>query len=77
MRKLIYKISYVQQNGLDEGDIERNTWGELESESEESSEEEEEEDDGEDMEASIGKQFFNFNFPLEIFTNFILNIFIV
>lgn len=35
------------QNGLDEGDIERNTWGELESESEESSEEEEEE--GEDM----------------------------
>uniref|UniRef100_A0A1A9WXL4 PSP proline-rich domain-containing protein n=1 Tax=Glossina brevipalpis TaxID=37001 RepID=A0A1A9WXL4_9MUSC len=34
-------------NGIDEGDIERNQWGELESESEESSEEEEE--DGEDM----------------------------
>lgn len=34
-------------NGVDEGDIERNTWGELESESEESSEEEEEE--GEDL----------------------------
>ncbi|KAM7351698.1 splicing factor 3b subunit 2 [Cochliomyia hominivorax] len=34
-------------NGVDEGDIERNQWGELESESEESSEEEEEE--GEDM----------------------------
>ncbi|TMW54867.1 hypothetical protein DOY81_000100 [Sarcophaga bullata] len=34
-------------NGIDEGDIERNQWGELESESEESSEEEEEE--GEDM----------------------------
>lgn len=36
-----------QQNGIDEGDIERNQWGELESESEESSEEEEEE--GEDL----------------------------
>lgn len=35
------------QNGNDEADIERNQWGELESESEESSEEEEE--DGEDM----------------------------
>ncbi|XP_065357578.1 splicing factor 3B subunit 2 [Calliphora vicina] len=34
-------------NGVDEGDIERNQWGELESESEESSDEEEEE--GEDM----------------------------
>ncbi|XP_061397623.1 splicing factor 3B subunit 2 [Musca vetustissima] len=34
-------------NGIDEGDIERNQWGELESESEESSDEEEE--DGEDM----------------------------
>lgn len=35
------------QSGIDEGDIERNQWGELESESEESSEEEEE--DGEDL----------------------------
>lgn len=35
------------KNGVDEGDIERNQWGELESESEESSDEEEEE--GEDM----------------------------
>ncbi|XP_017116643.1 splicing factor 3B subunit 2 [Drosophila elegans] len=34
-------------NGIDEADIERNQWGELESESEESSEEEEE--DGEDL----------------------------
>ncbi|XP_004531291.1 splicing factor 3B subunit 2 isoform X3 [Ceratitis capitata] len=34
-------------SGIDEGDIERNQWGELESESEESSEEEEE--DGEDL----------------------------
>ncbi|XP_033151396.1 splicing factor 3B subunit 2 [Drosophila mauritiana] len=34
-------------NGVDEADIERNQWGELESESEESSEEEEE--DGEDL----------------------------
>ena len=35
------------QSGVDEGDIDRNVWGELESESEESSEEEEEE--GEDL----------------------------
>lgn len=35
------------QSGVDEGDIDRNMWGELESESEESSEEEEEE--GEDL----------------------------
>lgn len=35
-------------SGIDEGDIERNQWGELESESEESSEEEEEEE-GEDL----------------------------
>lgn len=35
------------QSGVEEGDIDRNMWGELESESEESSEEEE--DDGEDL----------------------------
>lgn len=36
---------------MEEGDIDRNMWGELESESEESSEEEE--DDGEDLGAPI------------------------
>lgn len=41
-----FRVLYFQ-NGVDEGDIERNTWGELESESEESSEEEE--DEGEDL----------------------------
>lgn len=38
---------FYVQGILDEGDIDRNMWGELESESEESSEEEE--DEGEDM----------------------------
>lgn len=39
------------QSGVEEGDIDRNIWGELESESEESSEEEEEE--GEDLGAGV------------------------
>lgn len=43
--KLIFIFS--EQNGIEEGDIDRVMWGELESESEESSEEEEEE--GEDL----------------------------
>lgn len=39
------------QSGVEEGDIDRNIWGELESESEESSEEEE--DEGEDLGAPV------------------------
>lgn len=43
-----WKLKYQKfQSGVDEGDIDRNMWGELESESEESSEDEE--DEGEDL----------------------------
>lgn len=44
---MIFKL----QSGVEEGDIDRNIWGELESESEESSEEEEEE--GEDLDTPL------------------------
>lgn len=44
-------LSIYLQNGVEEGDIDRNIWGELESESEESSEEEDEE--GEDLGAPV------------------------
>lgn len=47
------------QSGVDEGDIDRNIWGELESESEESSEEEEDEDEGEDIDAPLGNKKCN------------------
>lgn len=40
------------QSGVEEGDIDHNIWGELESESEESSEEEEDEDN-EDIDAPL------------------------
>lgn len=43
------------QSGVEEGDIDRNIWGELESESEESSEEEEEEED-EDVDGQNGDE---------------------
>lgn len=46
-RITVSKILHKFQSGVDEGDIDRNMWGELESESEESSDEEEEE--GEDL----------------------------
>lgn len=45
----------VAQSGVEEGDIDRNIWGELESESEESSEEEEEEED-EDVDGQNGDE---------------------
>ena len=42
LTKLKKNLSFSLQSGIDEGDIERGQWGELESESEESSEEESE-----------------------------------
>lgn len=45
--RILINFLFPLQSGVEEGDIDRNPWGELESESEESSEEEDEE--GEDL----------------------------
>lgn len=49
---MIFFIGIQIQSGVEEGDIDRNIWGELESESEESSSEEEDED-GDDVDTPL------------------------